>query len=446
MDEPCSALDPISTRVVEADDRRARAGDHDRDRDAQHATGGARLAPVRVLPRRGAGRTRAASSRSARPRRCSSRPTTRARSTTSRAGSDEMRRVRSRGRRAGSGADGRRCRCVPAAYAGGSSILGGGSGFAALEIDQWRADTARSPYNLTVNYVVAGLDVRAPAVLRWKLRLRRLRHPVPAGGDTRPSQSRRCSGKPQPPDNRCFVYVPGERGRPRVHVQPHRQLGQSHHEPEADPPGRVQDLHRRDHQVERSRDRRDQPAVRARSTATSSPIVRTDGAGESYVFSEFCIAVAPASGTNFVNQQKTVDPELTQDFLAGQPTSVWPQQAWGVSPVRCRDRRRNRRLRGRPDGRSERDHVRRRGVREGSELPDRVDPERGRRVHATRRGERDGRARLRNPAAATARSSSLQRPRSPPRTSRRRTRTCSRRRPGSIRARARRSGGSSVTR
>src|SRR6516164_7621524 len=37
-----------------------------------------------------------------------------------------------------------------------TAILGGGSGFAALEIDQWRADTAVNPYNLSVNYVAQG--------------------------------------------------------------------------------------------------------------------------------------------------------------------------------------------------------------------------------------------------------------------------------------------------
>ena len=38
----------------------------------------------------------------------------------------------------------------------GSPISGGGSGFAALEIDQWRADTAPAPYSLKVNYVSQG--------------------------------------------------------------------------------------------------------------------------------------------------------------------------------------------------------------------------------------------------------------------------------------------------
>ena len=43
---------------------------------------------------------------------------------------------------------------VPASAA--ASITGGGSGFAAPELDQWKADTAVNPYNLTINYVAQG--------------------------------------------------------------------------------------------------------------------------------------------------------------------------------------------------------------------------------------------------------------------------------------------------
>ena len=39
MDEPCSALDPISTLAVEVSDRRAQERLHHRDRDPQHAAG-----------------------------------------------------------------------------------------------------------------------------------------------------------------------------------------------------------------------------------------------------------------------------------------------------------------------------------------------------------------------------------------------------------------------
>ena len=41
MDEPCSALDPVATRKIEELMQELKTGLHDRDRDAQHAAGGA---------------------------------------------------------------------------------------------------------------------------------------------------------------------------------------------------------------------------------------------------------------------------------------------------------------------------------------------------------------------------------------------------------------------
>ena len=52
MDEPCSALDPISTLRDRGADRGAEAGVHDRHRDPQHAAGVARLRQDRVLQHR----------------------------------------------------------------------------------------------------------------------------------------------------------------------------------------------------------------------------------------------------------------------------------------------------------------------------------------------------------------------------------------------------------
>ena len=49
MDEPCSALDPISTVGDRGPDPRAEGGVHDRDRDPQHAAGGPRLRRDRLL-------------------------------------------------------------------------------------------------------------------------------------------------------------------------------------------------------------------------------------------------------------------------------------------------------------------------------------------------------------------------------------------------------------
>ena len=45
MDEPCSALDPVATLKIEELMFELRAAVHDRDRDPQHAAGGARVGP-----------------------------------------------------------------------------------------------------------------------------------------------------------------------------------------------------------------------------------------------------------------------------------------------------------------------------------------------------------------------------------------------------------------
>ena len=53
MDEPCSALDPIATARIEELMQEMKDAVHDRDRHPQHAAGGPRQRPHRVLHRRG---------------------------------------------------------------------------------------------------------------------------------------------------------------------------------------------------------------------------------------------------------------------------------------------------------------------------------------------------------------------------------------------------------
>ena len=83
MDEPCSALDPISTRVVEETIGELAPRRHDRDRHPQHAAGAAGLGRLRVLPRRDDGRAGPHRRSRARPTQdVRATPTTAARSTT----------------------------------------------------------------------------------------------------------------------------------------------------------------------------------------------------------------------------------------------------------------------------------------------------------------------------------------------------------------------------
>ena len=78
MDEPCSALDPISTLAIEDLIGELKERLHDRDRHPQHAAGGAGLRPHGVLQPRGDGQARAGSSRWTTRRRSSATPTEKA--------------------------------------------------------------------------------------------------------------------------------------------------------------------------------------------------------------------------------------------------------------------------------------------------------------------------------------------------------------------------------
>ncbi len=61
------------------------------------------------------------------------------------------------------------------------------------------------------------------------------------------------------------------------------------------------------------------------------PVIRADGAGESFVFSQFCIAVAKPIWDSFRTRQIHDDPQnIATDFRNGSPVSNWPQN-WGRS-------------------------------------------------------------------------------------------------------------------
>ena len=90
MDEPCSALDPISTLAIEDLMQRAEGPLHDRHRHPQHAAGGPRLRPHRLLQHRRRPASPASSSRSTTPRRSSAPPASGRPRTTSPAASADL--------------------------------------------------------------------------------------------------------------------------------------------------------------------------------------------------------------------------------------------------------------------------------------------------------------------------------------------------------------------
>ncbi len=217
---------------------------------------------------------------------------------------------------------------IPTAPAGAASaITGGGSSFASLEIDQWRADTARKPFSLQVNYVSQGstfgrqefiggnLDYGASDITFQPTELPQL-------------QARRCGGRPT--DTGCFVYVPVSAGG--LSFMYNLTDGSGH---------RVDDL-----KLSRRAackvftgaiSKWNDPELVATNPRLAGfdrdivPIIRADGAGESFVFSQFCIAVAKDVWDAFIAERIRNDPSnVGNDFRDGSPVSNWPQN-WGRS-------------------------------------------------------------------------------------------------------------------
>ncbi|WP_426573595.1 substrate-binding domain-containing protein [Aquihabitans sp. McL0605] len=219
------------------------------------------------------------------------------------------------------------------AAADGSAINGGGSGFAALEIDQWRADTARKPYSLKINYVSQGSSFGRAQFIAGNLDygvsdITFLSSELPQ------LQSKRCGGKDP---NSCFAYVPVSAGGLGLMYNLLDNAGK-----------RITNL-----QLTRRAACKvftgailkwNDPEIVATNPQLTTfnrdivPIIRGDGAGESYVLSQFCQAVAPDVWKAFISDRLAKDPaNVAPDFKAGQPVSNWPQ-GWGrANPANAAD-------------------------------------------------------------------------------------------------------------
>jgi ABC-type phosphate transport system substrate-binding protein len=205
--------------------------------------------------------------------------------------------------------------------AASASLTGGGSGFAALEIDQWRADTARNPYNLQITYVAQGSSVG-----RGNFSSGLFDYGASdiyfQGAELPELQQQRCHGKP--PNTGCFVYVPVSAGGLAFMYNVLDNSGR-----------RINTLH-----LTRKaacgiftgaiRKWNDPKIVATNPTfadlnRTIEPVVRSDGAGESFVLSQFCIDVASDVWKAFIADRQANDPSnVGAAFASGQPVSNWP--------------------------------------------------------------------------------------------------------------------------
>jgi phosphate transport system substrate-binding protein len=220
------------------------------------------------------------------------------------------------------------------AVADGAAINGGGSGFAALEMDQWRADTARAPFNLNVDYVAQGSSFGRNSFQSGNLDYGTSDIQYPDNEIPGLISSKRCAGR-QP--TQCFTYVPVSAGGLSFMYNLSNGSGQ-----------RVSNL---------ALTRRaacgiftgaiskwNDPQIVATNPALASvnrtivPVIRSDGAGESYVLSEYCQAVASDLWKNFQTLINKVDAgQVAPDFAAGEPVSVWPGGWPNVNAVSSAD-------------------------------------------------------------------------------------------------------------
>ncbi len=197
----------------------------------------------------------------------------------------------------------------PVAAEDSAPISGGGSSFAQLEIEQWRADVAKPPYNLKVDYSAAGSTFG--------------RNKFASAEFDYGATDIEFQAADSPKPTRPFVYVPVSAGG----------LGFMYNLKGTDGK-RITSLRLSQNNACRAFTESgiywDDPAIKAENPNLPLPhnlikrVVRSDGSGTSYVLSEFCIATAPAVWEAF-RQELAGDNNTSQEFKNGQPTSNWPQ-------------------------------------------------------------------------------------------------------------------------
>ena len=204
------------------------------------------------------------------------------------------------------------------ANAAGPTVNGGGSSFAGLEISQWKADVAKKPYELKINYQAQGSSFGRQQYIAGNLDF------GASDIEFQPEEldALAASGRNE------FVYVPISAGG----------LGFMYNLTDSSG-NRVEDLQLTRHAVCRiftepgmQWNDAELVAVNPRLADIARPIipiVRQDGSGTSFVMSEFCINVAPDVWGAFVAERTSKDSaNLPPAFLAGQPVSNWPT-GWG---------------------------------------------------------------------------------------------------------------------
>ncbi|HPU39114.1 MAG TPA: substrate-binding domain-containing protein [Microthrixaceae bacterium] len=193
-------------------------------------------------------------------------------------------------------------------------VTGAGASFPNLEIAQWRADVARPPYNLQINYNPAGSTFGRD---QYRIGL------VDFGQ----------SDIPYPPyelpalnatARKDFVYVPVSAGAIGFLFNVVGANGQQITDLKLTQPTVCRmftepGMTWNDPDIVASNPGIPLPAEQIR------PVVRSDSSGTSYVLSEYCIATAPDVWRAFIGRVQATGTTADDEFMAGRPSSSWPQ-------------------------------------------------------------------------------------------------------------------------
>jgi len=208
-----------------------------------------------------------------------------------------------------------------------AAISGGGASFPQLELEQWRADVARPPYSLAVDYQAAGSTFGREKYISGQLDY---------GVSDIPFQNDEV-GRVQASARKNFVYVPVSAGGLGFMYNVTGTDGQ-----------RITSLKLSQRDLCRVFTEEaitwNDPEIQAENPGLPlpadpvRPVVRSDGSGTSYVLSEFCIATAADVWARFISMVLARSPNSASvEFRGGQPTSQWPNGYGNASTAYASD-------------------------------------------------------------------------------------------------------------
>jgi ABC-type phosphate transport system substrate-binding protein len=209
------------------------------------------------------------------------------------------------------------------AGADGVAVSGGGSSFAQLEMDQWRADTAKQPYNLKVDYAAAGSTLG---------RIQFANGTFDYGTSDIEYQTQNGEALPKVP----FVYVPVSAGGVAFM---YNVVGLDGHQ--------IKSIRLSQENICRVFMTPliywDDPGIQAENPNVLLPhnlikkVVRADSSGTSFVFTEFCRATAPSVWATWLKYLNDNNADIDNALRAGLPTSAWPQHLVGQTEAPASD-------------------------------------------------------------------------------------------------------------